>query len=252
ENLEASWISPEHFEEPEGKHVTDACSVNIGDPREIGKGSNAPKTEIREVQLRFPGGDTSNFFTLNDCIIEYRDNIGIMTAKDGQGGSKFTSGYGITYVSFGIREVVADWIRQMISTQLRGTDVSFGEVGHHKGYIWLYAKIPNADNKPKVATYYGTRRDGMKTMDFLRALKKVQRNIFVDAALSIRLTQGERESLQRRGTHKVSITISTLLVGTATDIGSPPIATEFRSNFSGETSEALMNLFRDMKIKDKE
>lgn len=246
---EYAWISVDHFGSDSAlSALPKKCSAVVGDPRVLGRGSHTAKTEIREVQLVYPSGDTSSFFPLNDVIVEYRDNVGVVSAKNGNNGSKFDSGYGITYVSLGIPIKVAEWIKKLVKEQLRGGAVTFDETSVNAEYLWLYAKIPNASKKPLVPTFLYDEVRGKKRVDFMRSLRAIHGNFTADAGLGVKLTKSEGEAFSREKTYKISLTLGTILIGSRTKISSPPLGTEFKANFAGRTSDGLVGLLSNMTI----
>lgn len=248
---EYAWISSDHFEgDEELARLPANCSVSIGDPRVLGKGSEAQKTEIREVQLSFPGGDVSNFFPLSEVIIEYRDNIGLMVKKVGTGGAEFDSGYGITYVSFGIPISVAEWIREMVKKELRGASIVFEDIGQYHDHLWIYAKLPNDRRNALLPTYMRDGKGKTTKIDMVRALRAIHGNISCDVGVGVRVTKVKDDAFTRKTNYKLSLTLGSVMIGSRTKITSPPLGSTFSSDFSGQTSDGLLNLLSNLTVDD--
>jgi len=144
-NGELSFSSEAWIEASNLDGLEDA-DVILGQERDISNAVNAAGVVvIRDVQLRYPGGDTSVLLPVSDVVLEYRTTAGKHAERRADTGKgTFASGYLVTYVSMGMPERSFDFlmarVRASADSRVR---VDAPKVQHHDGYCWMPAKVPH-------------------------------------------------------------------------------------------------------------
>ncbi|GME80499.1 unnamed protein product [Ambrosiozyma monospora] len=95
---------------------------------------------VRSMGIMYPGGDTSSGIPIADCILEHRDNIGVVKTRSNEGRS-FESSYLVTYASVGIPSNIFKSIMSKLGSVVKSSDISYEGIKEHEGYHWLNPKI---------------------------------------------------------------------------------------------------------------
>lgn len=126
-----------------GGSVSNA-SLAVSSPlRDAGPALNTTEEIIlQELQIVYPGGETSGSFPFDDLVLEWRDDIGVArTHADKMTGEPFSSAYMVDYCSVGISKPCYDWLVEKARPLTGGVQRLFPRLTHENGYVWFYAKL---------------------------------------------------------------------------------------------------------------
>ncbi|SYW75360.1 uncharacterized protein UBRO2_00595 [Ustilago bromivora] len=181
--------------------------VEISDPRDITAAVGASsETEVADLGVVYDD-----------------DSYTLRATSDGT--SKFTTGYGVSYVSLGIPTEVMDMLIDAINADFTEHDWARGasacgvpKLQTHDGYSWLPVKNP--EELPGCALS-GT--GNVQIANIPRFIRDKGKSILCDAFVSMRLKRVTKTSIRNAAQWELAMTVSYVQVNEFTTKQSPPI-----------------------------
>ncbi|KAJ1599776.1 hypothetical protein NDA14_002159 [Ustilago hordei] len=138
--------------------------------------------------------------------------------------SKFTTGYGVSYVSLGIPTEVMDMLIDAINADFSEHDWARGasacevpKLQTHDGYSWLPVKIPK-----ELPGCVRTKGQFVKVPDVPRFIRDQGKSIMCNAFVSMRLKRVTKTSIRNAAQWELAMTVSYVQVIDFTTKQSPP------------------------------
>ena len=213
--------------------------VRVEDETDISERLGSP-TPLFTMNIGVGYNDEScgGLFVIEGAVLEYRNNIGIVTTKTFANRSA-QIGYLVTYASVGIPEKRYEWLIGHI--EQAGVQVGDDEqkpMQHNNGKVWITANITN--NTKPVMILRST--DGTPQRGELAAgMAKIQRNVvgFLFATMTLK-----RVATSSGIKHKIGMSIKAFQAIDITDICSPPLVKvgTFNAVPGGPTAKRLLDL----------
>lgn len=215
--------------------------VEISDPRDITAALGASyKIEVADLGVVYDDDSYTRTFPIGDTIIEHRPKMCISEVRATfDGTSKFTTGYGVSYVSLGIPTEVMDMLIDAINADFSEHDWARGasacevpKLQTHDGYSWLPVKIPK-----ELPGCVRTKGQFVKVPDVPRFIRDQGKSIMCDAFVSMRLKRVTKTSIRNAAQWELAMTVSYVQVIDFTTKQSPPFYNQL--SFEGRNRDAM-------------
>ncbi|CAO3647001.1 unnamed protein product [Mucor hiemalis] len=206
--------------------------------------SQATKSEQKANQkafcddfVVFPDGAVSNNILIDNCIIEYKDSIGIVRERGAPSSRKYKSVYMGTYCTVGIPSDVMSKMEESIKDSPFGVTYDGSSFIESEGHRWGIAKILNKPNGDVAVGAQITDSDGQTyipgEIDIIMAALKSSikciasftfrmKNVDTKQVTSYRSLSTEPNSQGK--VHELGITLTHTIMQGKTDLKSPAIA----------------------------
>jgi len=213
----ASWLSEDNLE----RGLRWTCQVSP--PRDISYAVNAENMVImRDIQMRYPGGDMSTLFPVANAIIEYRPSIGrVSKRRNRQGKSEFDSGYMVTYASVGVPTAVFQSLVASIQVGSGQATVDVPKLQENDGYSWMPMKIPPPSSPLKA--YALLNQGEADAGQVSELLKVVEESLLCYVTLSVRLKHTRARTAPDSRRFDLAATVTSCQIIATTKLCSPPL-----------------------------
>ncbi|KAH9806638.1 hypothetical protein DFH28DRAFT_1142715 [Melampsora americana] len=195
--------------------------------------------------MAYPDGGECSSFVFKDAIVEYRENIGIVSTKASKIPGKVTS-YMESYASVGFPTARFQWIKSQLE-ELHGlklTDDPKITGTEHNGRLWFTANITGG--KPTAAI---VKPDGTTTtISIFTLMGNVKKSLRGNVCVSLSLKRVVVNGVVYRG---FSVGLKHMQVLEMTDDRSPGLANavEFRADVTQAASSALLAALNNIERK---
>ena len=212
--------------------------------RDIAKAVNAKGSiMIRDLDMRWEGGDVSTIFPMKDLVVEYRKSAGKISDRSNADGTRtFKTGYLVTYITLGIPEAVYSKLMQKVSEANNTLTVTCPKAVTYRDYVWIPAKIP--DEPETINAYLMHDNEVYRAGPLLDVMKTLQKSITFAGAVSLRLKQTLSKFSPQSRVFELAATVTGIQIMAITDLSTPPLNNGTRgrlinANASADLYEAL-------------